>query len=125
MALAHLCHDCGLDLTRVQAVRDPHYALLIARCPECGTVAALHEYPLLGKWANRWGRLLAALWLFIIFCFIQINAGLITGFSTAMAKSMLQPTATVISENFRTWALAKQDEARGFLPLDCGWEGTA
>ncbi|RMH29311.1 MAG: hypothetical protein D6693_02145 [Planctomycetota bacterium] len=61
-----LCVGCGFNLTGQPIVKEPTYGLLIARCPECGVVAALQEYPLLGKWANRWASLAAALWLLVL-----------------------------------------------------------
>lgn len=57
-----LCIRCGFNLTGQTIVREPAYGLLIARCPECGTVAPLQEYPPLGAWQRRWAILLAALW---------------------------------------------------------------
>ena len=61
-----LCIACGFNLTGQAVFKEPHYGLFIARCPECGVVAALQEYPLLGKWANRWAAYAAALWLAIL-----------------------------------------------------------
>ena len=55
-----LCTKCGYNLTGQPVLREPHYEMLIVRCPECGAVAALQEYPVLGRWAGRWAALLAA-----------------------------------------------------------------
>lgn len=57
-----LCIRCGFSLTGQMILREPTYDLLIARCPECGTVAPVQEYPPLGAWQRRWAMLLAALW---------------------------------------------------------------
>lgn len=61
-----LCTDCGFNLTGQPVMKEPTYGLFIARCPECGAVASLQEYPLLGKWAGRWASLAAALWLLVL-----------------------------------------------------------
>ncbi|MFG0306583.1 MAG: hypothetical protein ACF8Q5_10280 [Phycisphaerales bacterium JB040] len=59
------CVGCGFNLFGQTIVRDEHYGLPIARCPECGRVCALQEYPGLGAWARRWGALLGAAWLLV------------------------------------------------------------
>lgn len=62
-----LCIECGFNLTGQPVMKESTYNLFIARCPECGAVASMQEYPVLGKWANRWASLAAALWLGVIF----------------------------------------------------------
>jgi len=61
-----LCTACGYNLVGQRITREPHYGLLIVRCPECGSVAAVQEYPLLGRWANRWAAVLAVLWFILL-----------------------------------------------------------
>ncbi|MEM9373657.1 MAG: hypothetical protein AAGA55_08425 [Planctomycetota bacterium] len=60
------CARCGFNLFGQPIIREPHYQLIATRCPECGQLAALQEYPALGRWADRWARLLAALWIIIL-----------------------------------------------------------
>lgn len=55
-----VCLECGYNLIGQPIVRERHYNMVIARCPECATVVALQEYPRLGRWANRWAGMLAA-----------------------------------------------------------------
>lgn len=62
------CHDCGYCLEGQPIVREEHYGMLIARCPECGTVAALQEYPSLSGWGRRLGALSAAGWAGTLLC---------------------------------------------------------
>jgi hypothetical protein len=64
-----MCASCGYNLTGQPVMRESHYQLLIVRCPECATVASVQEYPLLGRWANRWATFLAALWLLMLVIF--------------------------------------------------------
>ena len=61
-----LCARCAYNLTGQLVTREPHYGLLIVRCPECATVASIQEYPLLGRWANRWGAVLAVVCLIFL-----------------------------------------------------------
>lgn len=61
-----LCAACGFNLTGQPVMKETTYNLFIVRCSECGTVASLQEYPVLGIWANRWASLVAAAWLTVI-----------------------------------------------------------
>ncbi|MCB9838736.1 MAG: hypothetical protein H6813_05305 [Phycisphaeraceae bacterium] len=70
-----VCIACGFNLCGQRIVREPRLNLLIARCPECGQAAALQEYPLLGRWANRWAATLAGLWL-LGYIVLAIAAGM-------------------------------------------------
>lgn len=72
-----LCTRCGYNLTGQPVVREPHYRLLIVRCPECATVASLQEYPLLGRWVGRWTALLAALWLLLTLALFVASGGIV------------------------------------------------
>lgn len=56
------CAGCGFNLHGQPIVREPHYQMLATRCPECGRMVALQEYPALGRWAGRWAAVLAAAW---------------------------------------------------------------
>ena len=67
------CASCGFNLFGQPITRESHYGLIIARCPECGSVAALQEYPALGKWTRRWTGALAGLWLVLL---VAIFAGM-------------------------------------------------
>lgn len=82
-----LCVRCGFNLFGQLIVREPRYGLVIVRCPECATVAALQEYPSLGKWANRWATLLGGLWLLVMIAGGLAMAGAITGFSVGGASA--------------------------------------
>lgn len=59
------CIACGFNLHGQVILREPHYRLLIVRCPECAQVASVQDYPVLGRWARRWGFMLAALYLLL------------------------------------------------------------
>ena len=46
MAIAHICHNCGTDLSHIHPMRDPHYELMIILCPNCGKgcVRIMHSF---------------------------------------------------------------------------------
>jgi len=75
-----LCLKCHYNLAGQTILREPKYALLIVRCPECGTVAPVQEYPTLGRWARRWAAAGAALLLLVLAGLWMANAGVFTGF---------------------------------------------
>ena len=54
------CARCGFNLHGATIIREPHYQLVSARCPECGQLAALQEYPSLSAWTGRARLLFAA-----------------------------------------------------------------
>lgn len=60
-----MCIHCGFNLHGQVITREPHYGLLIIRCPECARVASTQEYPVLGRWAKRWGFVLAGAYLLL------------------------------------------------------------
>lgn len=101
------CTGCGFNLIGQPIVRERHYGLLIARCPECGTVAALQEYPALGRWANRWAALLAGLWFLFITAGTMAVAGMITGFTHGAGHAASEHVAEVIKQKYIAHETAK------------------
>ncbi len=95
-----LCTSCGYNLIGQAIIREPHYELLIARCPECGTCAAVQEYPLLGRWAHRWAMALAALWmLFIVSAFVG-TSGMLMGLGLGASEVAAEPYSYFIQNVF-------------------------
>lgn len=103
------CASCGFNLTGQHIAREPHYGMLVVNCPECGTAAALQEYPLLGRWANRWGALLAALWVLAMLALLGGSVGALFGFSYGAAQAGGTTFATFVAERQLEWA--RTDEA--------------
>lgn len=81
-----LCVGCGYNLTGQRIIREPHHGLLIARCPECGQVTSIQEYPLLGRWATRWGVILATLWFILVLAAWPLSAMIMFGFAVETAE---------------------------------------
>ncbi len=50
MAISQLCNECGADLGRVRARRDPHYGLPLVMCPYCSTAAVRRRHPTAQRW---------------------------------------------------------------------------
>ena len=68
-----LCIGCGYSLVHQPILREPTYGLLIVRCPECGDVAPVQEYPLLGRWASRPAAIGAGLWLLTLLGVLAVS----------------------------------------------------
>lgn len=95
-----LCTSCGYNLVGQAIVREPHYALLIARCPECGTCAAVQEYPLLGRWAHRWAMALAAIWMLLIVGAFVGTSGMMMGLALGASETAAEPYSYFIQNVF-------------------------
>jgi len=145
------CTQCGYNLVGQSVVREPHYGMIIARCPECATVAALQEYPLLGRWAGRWGLLFAVAFFIVLLGAWLGSSAAIFGFTVATAEETSRaytrsiqaeyelttappPTAPATSglrpqiavqlarqQGFESW-WAQQDRA-AVLAAHGGWQG--
>lgn len=110
-----LCVGCAYNLRGQPVVREPHYGLIIARCPECGVPAAIQEYPLLGRWPGRIRVFVALSYalacLFVLFVTFMIQMGL----TELLSSSINDTTAYEIAER---WALyVNAEEAKGNTPL--------
>jgi hypothetical protein len=106
-----LCTGCGYNLTGQPVLREPHYQMLIVRCPECATVASVQEYPLLGRWANRWAAVLAGFWMLIVVALWGGSAAAIFGMSVASAEIACEHYRAALSDRFQVW-FANQTQAQ-------------
>jgi hypothetical protein len=98
-----LCVRCGFNLHGQTILREPHYGLFIVRCPECSGVTSLQEYPVLGRWAKRWGFMLAAAYLLITVALL-VGAGLAAGgFSVAIDYDQRIATCNTIASVHGRW----------------------
>ncbi len=93
-----LCTGCGYNLTGQPVVREAHYQMLIVRCPECGTVASVQEYPLLGRWAGRWAMALAAAWLGCALVLFLGTAGVLAASAKSVGRSASMPLVTKVNQ---------------------------
>lgn len=102
-----LCAKCGYNLMGQAVLREPYYNMLIVRCPECASVASVQEYPLLGRWANRWATLLAGLWLLIIVGLWIGTGAAIFGFSIGTAETASWRYSSLLSQRYQEWTAAQ------------------
>ncbi len=97
------CARCGFNLTGQHVIREPHYGMLVVVCPECGAPAALQEYPLLGRWAARWGALLAAAWVTLVLLMLAVSVGVSFGFGVLATEASGMKLAQYIAERHHEW----------------------
>jgi len=98
-----VCVQCGFNLLGQAVIRERHYQALIVRCPECSAVAALHEYPLLGRWAKRLALLLAAAWLAVIIAGIALYSVTFYGLGVSTVQSGSVELGEVIGDHYIEW----------------------
>ena len=99
------CARCGFNLFGQTIVREPHYGLIAARCPECGQLAALQEYPALGKWADRWAKLIAAAWVVALLGAAAAQFAPTFGMLIASVEIASENFAEVIAVEFNRWEI--------------------
>ncbi len=91
------CGSCGFNLHGQNVVREEHYDMLMVRCPECGQVASLHEYPVLDPWAKRVGFVLAAVWLLVMLAAVAATTGALMGGTVIASESAMSGITRDIS----------------------------
>lgn len=114
------CLKCGYNLIGQPIVRERHYDLLMVRCPECATVAALQEYPMLGRWANRWAMLLAGMW-FLVLCGMVLATGLtLSSLSSSIASAACQKYMNWLGDHQYAWMKENDDPDFATIYVDQG-----
>jgi hypothetical protein len=98
-----LCLRCGFNLHAQIILREPHYGLFIVRCPECSSVTALQEYPVLGRWAKRWGFMLAAAYVLLAVALLLAAGIAAGGFAAAMSMEHHTSVCNDIATRHRMW----------------------
>lgn len=106
VAADRMCTGCGHNLYGQIVLREPHYGLLIARCPECGAAAAMQEYPLLGRWANRIGMVLAALCVVLAVAAAVLSAIALGAISYAIGEESGSRLTDLVEADFARWTTA-------------------
>ncbi len=113
------CIKCGFNLFGQAVVKEEHYQLPIARCPECGTVAALQSYPTMSHWVNRFRALIAGVWIIaLLFAFI-IQILIVGSFADSASRAVGDPLAKEIGKAYYQWA-----EENGTTTSIAGWAAT-
>ncbi|HYE02600.1 MAG TPA: hypothetical protein VD963_05130 [Phycisphaerales bacterium] len=120
-----LCVGCGFNLAGQLIVREAHYRLLVARCPECGSLAALQEYPLLGKWAGRLASLFAAAWVLGLVLAAFLSALALSAMISEVSHAAMTRLASAFVERQSVWATEKLQVAASELPQAAGPQSPA
>lgn len=112
------CARCGFNLFGQPVVREGHYGLISARCPECGQLAALQEYPALGRWADRWARLIAAAWVATLVAAMFLNFGPLMGFVMGSLETACSDLGDAIADQYAASLSAEDPSALPMLDTD-------
>ncbi len=110
-----LCTGCSYNLRGQTVVREPHYGLFIARCPECGTPAALQEYPLLGRWPGRIKVFVSLAYAVTCLFALFVTFMILMGMTAALSESTNDDLANTIAQQWADYVNA--EEAEGNTPL--------
>ncbi|HCT46619.1 MAG: hypothetical protein CMJ35_04540 [Phycisphaerae bacterium] len=104
------CIGCGFNLYGQTVTREEHYGLAIARCPECGTVAALQQYPLMSHWVNRFRAILAGLYLMLLLGTLALSTMIVSGFAFALTEMASQPLGDFIGIQYTQWQQSQAEQ---------------
>ncbi len=105
MAIAHVCMQCGMALTRLRPSRDPHYRLPMVTCTNCGQASVRRRHPIQQRW-RAYTRVQTSvctilLKMLLLVALIAATVGIITG-----VESMLQEVNLRYALRHERWWLA-------------------
>ena len=107
-----LCVSCAYNLRGQPVVQEPHYGLFLVRCPECGTPAAVQEYPLLGRWPGRIRVFVALSYLLVCIFAVSITAAPLGGMAAALADVSSDTLAGEIAARWTEHAASEEAAGR-------------
>ncbi len=113
-----ICIHCSYNLIGQPIMREPHYNLLIVRCPECGEVTTTQEYPVLGKWAGRIGTVFAGLWMLIIIALLALTALMMFGLSLGTTELAIDGYWRYLNDQHNQWSAANPTPAVGMTSFE-------
>ncbi|MHC4990464.1 MAG: hypothetical protein ACYTGC_05735 [Planctomycetota bacterium] len=114
-----LCVGCGYNLIGQAIVREPHYGMLVARCPECGAMASLQEHPLPFRWSARYLAFGVAIWFAMIVLLFVISTAIIYGHAEGIAREGSMSYAQRLAEHQSRFLQRLSEE--GNLPPSEQW----
>lgn len=94
------CVNCQFNLAGQTITREPHYGLPIITCPECGTIAALQEYPALSRWVPRFRAAMATLLIIGVLAYATLCALLAHALSYGVSRMMAEPWSDYATRAF-------------------------
>jgi len=118
-----MCSGCGYNLVGQNVLREPHYRMLVTRCPECGAYASVQEFPLLGIWSRRLGFFVAAIVIVLMVLALPATSASLWGMSESARQLRQSAVADRIWKEFHnvreedpdaTWNKLQTDFAQWF-----------
>lgn len=97
------CIGCGFNLFGQSVTKEEHYGLAIARCPECGTIAALQQYPTMTHWVNRFRMIIAAIYILLLLAAFIGSTAAMTGFAFGSSHEASDNLAEYIAQSHAVW----------------------
>lgn len=97
------CVGCGFNLYGQTVTREAHYGLAIARCPECGTVAALQQYPAMTHWVNRFRMIIAAIYVLLLVAFFVGSTVGVSAFAFGASSVASENLRRHLSDSNQAW----------------------
>lgn len=107
-----LCVTCAYNLRGQPVEREPHYGLILARCPECNTPAALQEYPLLGRWPGRIRVLVALAYAMTVIAAFFASFGAMGGMASGLAELSVDGSAQSIAQRWADYVNTEEEADR-------------
>jgi len=80
------CVQCGYNLIGQAITQEPHYSLFVVRCPECGKVIPVHEYPAFTRSWRRIGAVVTVIWMLFLLALLPASSGSLTGMCITIAE---------------------------------------
>jgi purine-cytosine permease-like protein len=81
-------------------------------------LAALQEYPALGRWADRWARLIAAAWVATLVAAMFLNFGPLMGFVMGSLETACSDLGDAIADQYAASLSAEDPSALPMLDTD-------
>lgn len=106
------CAGCGFNLYGQYIVREPHYGMLVVRCPECGLPAALQEYPALARSAGRLRAALAGAFLLLVLGGLALTGAAMYGMASVATAAVLRPYHQRTMQAWTNWAKTNLTQAQ-------------
>jgi hypothetical protein len=108
-----VCMQCLHPLAGSAVVREPATGLLYCRCVECGTAAALLEYPTITPWIRRMKSVAAA--FFVTMALLATLAAVgIGGLFPTIATEAADESANALVEAYRAQGGTTRDQSQQF-----------
>lgn len=110
-----LCVGCAYNLRGQPVSKEAHYGLYLARCPECGTPAAVQEYPMLGRWPGRVRVFVALAYALTVLGALLMVLLLLSAMSEGLKETAAEPLAMEIATQWAEYV--NTEEAAGRDPF--------